>query len=356
MLKPMRMLAVLAAVAVLVVSCSTDQTPNSSLPLNGLAAMYELPDGAVLETATLNLHVFSESGQTVNVHYITAPWEEYTVTWNNFGGFDPAIENSFTASLYGWYAIDVTAMMQAWMDGTRENYGFLLEQGQTFPRTIWQSREADESNPYLEVCYSLDGRVFCDMVPIEADAHIWELNPDDNFGMDVSTYTCWQTDVDTEKMALLYVELGETPPPPPVGCTHTIGFWKNWTGLKNQPDMVSQYLPIWLGDAGGTKSLQVTDVYMAVDVLTMKTYGKNNNGVTKLYAQLLGTKLSIADGADDSVVADAIADADAFLADNDWTDWADENLTEAEMAMVMYWQGMFDDYNNGDIGPGHCDD
>ncbi len=138
------------------------------------------------------------------------------------------------------------------------------------------------------------------------------------------------------------------------GCTRTIGFWKNWTGLGPQDDVLSQYLPITLGDAGGTKSLDVTDVYIAVDVLEMKTYGKNNNGITKLYAQLLASKLNFAAGASDSAVADYVTDADAFLADHDYMDW--NGLSDDDKDMVMMWQGSFDDYNNGDIGPGHCDD
>ncbi len=138
------------------------------------------------------------------------------------------------------------------------------------------------------------------------------------------------------------------------GCTLTIGFWKNWTGLGPQEDLVSQYLPITLGDAGGTKSLDVTTVYIAEDVLKMKTYGKNNNGITKLYAQLLAAKLNFAAGASDTAVADYVTDADAFLADHDYMDW--DGLSDDDKDMVMMWQGSFDKYNNGDIGPGHCED
>jgi hypothetical protein len=93
---------------------------------------------------------------------------------------------------------------------------------------------------------------------------------------------------------------------------------------------------------------------MAVQVLEMKTYGKNSNGITKLYAQLLGAKLSIADGASPDDVSAIIAAADAFLADHDWNDW--RGLSRSDKNMVLYWQGMLDDYNNGLIGPGHCDE
>jgi hypothetical protein len=141
--------------------------------------------------------------------------------------------------------------------------------------------------------------------------------------------------------------------PPQEGCTRTIGYWKTHAGFGPQEDAVTQLLPITLGSGGG-KSLVVSTAQIAVDVLTMKTYGKNNNGITKLYAQLLGAKLSIAAGADDSDVASAISAANDFLHDYDWNDW--DGLSGDDKDMVMDWQSMFDSYNNGYIGPGHCDE
>jgi hypothetical protein len=144
------------------------------------------------------------------------------------------------------------------------------------------------------------------------------------------------------------------PEPPGEGCSRTIGYWKTHAGFGPQDDVVTQYLPIWLGNAGGDKSIEVTSAAIAVDVLKMKTYGKNNNGITKLYAQLLAAKLNFAADADDSDVADKVSDADDFLADHDWNDW--KILSDADQDMVMDWQGALDMYNNGDIGPGHCGD
>jgi hypothetical protein len=117
--------------------------------------------------------------------------------------------------------------------------------------------------------------------------------------------------------------------------------------------VVSQYLPIWLGDGTG-ESMHVTSASMAKDILTQKVYGHPSNGITKLYAQLLAAKLSIADGASDTDVADAIMDIDEFLGDYSYTDW--NSLEPEDRQMVNDWKGMMDDYNNGIIGPGHCDD
>jgi hypothetical protein len=190
-----------------------------------------------------------------------------------------------------------------------------------------------------------DGFYFCDPFSDDCDDE-----NDSNAGADGMTDCITIVDADDWTIdAALCVPVEE-------GCTLTIGFWKNHAGLGNgnQDDVLSQYLPIDLGDAGGAKTLAVTDRYIAVDVLEQKTYGRPNNGITKLYAQMLAAKLNFAAGASDGDVADYIADADAFLADHDHDDWG--SLTDEEADDVMMWHGAFDDYNNGDIGPGHCDD
>lgn len=137
------------------------------------------------------------------------------------------------------------------------------------------------------------------------------------------------------------------------GCTLTIGFWKTHAGFTGKnPDRVTPLLPQWLGTAGGAKSVQVTTASQAVTILSMEL-GVPSNGITKLYAQLLAAKLNIANGADGSAVAGTIAAADAFLATYDYTAWA--SLSKAQQKTVLGWMTMLDAYNNGYIGPGHCD-
>jgi hypothetical protein len=139
---------------------------------------------------------------------------------------------------------------------------------------------------------------------------------------------------------------------PEVGCTYSKGFWKNHGGLGPQEDLLSEHLPIRLGRADGEKSLLVDSARKAVDVLTMFTYGDPSNGITKLYAQLLAARLNIENGADGGAVVDALEEADLFLADHDWLDW--EALGHANRVCILRWKDIFDDYNHGIIGPGHC--
>jgi hypothetical protein len=137
------------------------------------------------------------------------------------------------------------------------------------------------------------------------------------------------------------------------GCTRSKGYWKNHGGLGPQEDLVTDLLPIWLGDDDGDKSLAVTDAQMAYDVLQMHTYGYPSNGIAKLYAQLLAAKLNIASGALYTDISDVILEADEFLAEYDYTDW--DMLEKDQMKMVLRWMGTLDDFNNGIIGPGYCD-
>ncbi len=137
------------------------------------------------------------------------------------------------------------------------------------------------------------------------------------------------------------------------GCTRTVGYWKNHAGFGPQPDVVTPLLPVWLGAEDGSESIEVADAATAVSILRMRTYGHPSNGITKLYAQLLAAKLNIENEADDEDVADIIDDADEFLSENNWEDWND--LPDEDRSMVLDWKDSLDDYNNGIIGPGHCD-
>jgi hypothetical protein len=141
--------------------------------------------------------------------------------------------------------------------------------------------------------------------------------------------------------------------PEEMGCSLTIGFWKNHAGFGPQADVVTPLLPILLGEAGGAKTLTVDTAAKAVSVLSMKDYGGGKNGIAKLYAQMLGAKLNIANGADGTDIAVAIANADAFLSTHNAMDW--NSLSRSDKQFVNNLMSKFDQYNNGDIGPGHCD-
>jgi hypothetical protein len=118
---------------------------------------------------------------------------------------------------------------------------------------------------------------------------------------------------------------------------------------------VTPLLPVWLGTAAGAKSVNVTTAALAVQLLEMK--GTNNvhdseNGINKLYAQLLGAKLNVESGAGTASIASVMAAADAFLATKNTLDWV--GLTAAQQSQVLSWMTSLDNYNNGLVGPRHC--
>lgn len=133
---------------------------------------------------------------------------------------------------------------------------------------------------------------------------------------------------------------------PPQGCTRTIGYY------KTHPSAI-QPLPIYLGTQGGAKTLVVSSQQIGVNVLKQNVYGTASNGITKLYAQLLAAKINVASGSSSSPVASVIAAADAFLANMNHLNWS--GLTTAQKNTVLSWHSTLDNYNNGLLGPIHCD-
>jgi hypothetical protein len=261
---------------------------------------------------------------------------------------------SFMADVMDWKLIDVTTLVQGWMDGDYDNFGMLLKQVEaTFPRTIISATGGDNP-PFLEVCYMDAGSEICEQIAPMGDVLISEHEPDSNFSISHpwNLYTGRWSETDLEKMSLIQFDL----PVKPGVCTRTIGYWKNHAGLGhgNQPDMVTPLLPIWLGNPGGIRPLNVNTAETAVDVLNMDTYGDPSNGITKLMAQLLAAKLNIANGAADDEISGVITAADNFLARRRPRAW--DRLDDGKKAEILGWKDSLDDYNNGVIGPGHCED
>jgi hypothetical protein len=137
---------------------------------------------------------------------------------------------------------------------------------------------------------------------------------------------------------------------PCAGCSLTIGYWKTHAGFGPQADMVTPLLPQYLGIQSVLTNLR------AVQFLSF--YGSDyvfapSNGINKLYAQLLGAKLNIANGADGSAIASTISQADAYLLS--WSSPSWFSINKNQKNMILSLASTLDQYNNGLIGPGHCD-
>jgi hypothetical protein len=167
----------------------------------------------------------------------------------------------------------------------------------------------------------------------------------DQYSQLLNTATLTQQTTQQQKTAQAQVTI-YSGPAPPTTTPLTIGYWKTHAGFTgNNGDKVTAYLPIYLGTAGGTRSIKVTTPNDVVKVLEMKTYGSASNGITKLYAQLLAVKLNIANGADSSKISGIINSADAFLAGKDYNSWS--SLDGTSKATVLAMMNTLDLYNNG---------
>jgi hypothetical protein len=137
---------------------------------------------------------------------------------------------------------------------------------------------------------------------------------------------------------------------PPGGCTYTIGYWKTHAVdnlYGHNTDHVSSHLPIYLGTLGGAQTVVVAQNTDVVSIMKRIGPGGSSNGILKLYAQLLGAKLSMAQDvpSDPSCIQDVVDAADAFLATHNAEDWA--TLSKSDRSDVLGWMSMLDQYNNG---------
>ena len=133
--------------------------------------------GATVNAATLRLYVTRDKdGQTVNIHRVTHNWVEGTgnngsgADWNTYDGsngwasgggdFDATIEGSFNPDTKNVYKeINLTDLVQAWVDGTYANEGLLLNPTGPNGETKIGSRENSGKEPQLVVDWTLPRRV-----------------------------------------------------------------------------------------------------------------------------------------------------------------------------------------------------
>jgi hypothetical protein len=202
-MKKLKILTVIFGILVMFVfGCSDHQNPvdgsdmTFSSPPN--LSLISLPPGAVLDSAVLSLYVQDFANTTVNhvnIHRVTAPWDEATVTHNSFANsYDPAVVATINAFGTGWYHTEITALVQGWLNGDYPDYGMLFEQ----PEALWTRFASSEYEvaalrPILKICYTLGGIPEC--VTIQrgvngavSDAGIRENGPDWNYGTSTHLY------------------------------------------------------------------------------------------------------------------------------------------------------------------------
>lgn len=119
-------------------------------------------------------------------------------------------------------------------------------------------------------------------------------------------------------------------------CTHSQGYW------RNHPD------------AWPVTSLTLgTVTYQAAELMAILDNPARGNGLVILVHQLIAAKLNIANGADPSAVQQALTDADNMIGALIVPPIGDGYLAPAQTGDLTE---TLTEYNEGTIGPGHCND
>ena len=132
-----------------------------------------IPSGATIDSATLHLFIYQNIGgtdKTNNIHRITASWTETGVTWNSRDGttdWDTSGGDYVSTVTAGtstgtmadvWVEWDVKTDVQAFVDDTYTNYGWLIkyETEGGMDGVDYYTREYTEADkrPKLEVTYT----------------------------------------------------------------------------------------------------------------------------------------------------------------------------------------------------------
>lgn len=138
------------------------------------------------------------------------------------------------------------------------------------------------------------------------------------------------------------------------GCTHTQGYWKTHSDCKSNGN----------GNGNGPKRDDTWDKLPEAEntifFLSQQNYcevfdtqpGKGGKYYI-LAHQYIAAELNLYDHADPTDIKDAFTEAQAFLSKYTPEQVDGDSALEAKCVELG---GILDDFNNGRIGPGHCDD
>jgi hypothetical protein len=119
-------------------------------------------------------------------------------------------------------------------------------------------------------------------------------------------------------------------------CTYTQGYWKNHF------------------DAWPLQSVMLGAVnYNASQLLQILNRPAQGNGLVILAHQLIAAKLNIANGADPTAVQQTVIDADSTIGGLTVPPIGNGYLSPSQTSQL---NDTLTEYNEGTIGPGHCDD
>ena len=331
----------IVALFLLLIGCQQEPNPVNPDFNSSQTELLKLsiPVGANIDSAMFYINVTEADSEEVTIHRVTGYWEEMSVTWNSFaGGFDPTVEGSFIPNNMGWYSVDVTSLVSNWLDETYPNYGLLLREESPDTTQTYSSKEGSDS-PHLMVWWSFNGSSGYDSTGAFADSYIQSDSGDVNYGDAMELFTGWQDTVETQTLISFEIEVVYT------GCTRSKGYWKTHSAYGPAP-----YDSAWaLMGEDSTFFLSNQTNYEV-----MWTPPSGGNAYYMLAHQYIATSINILNGADPSEIQDAYDNATDLF----------EMYTPEEIGALkgnnpirqefIGLKSMLAQYNEGEIGPGHC--
>jgi hypothetical protein len=134
-----------------------------------------IPPGSSISAATLHIHLLNscdvgERTHTVTAYNVDGSWSEMSVTWRNQPDSGTEYGSVRVPSrTWGWYTLDVTDLVQGWVNDTITNHGLMLRgpesSGDTSARLGFGTREGlYESKLVVEgrtVSVAISGNQLC---------------------------------------------------------------------------------------------------------------------------------------------------------------------------------------------------
>ena len=103
---------------------------------------------ATINSAYLHLYAFAGSGNgNLALNRVTSPWGEMVATWNNAPSYDSAAVTQPICPNFSWTIINITAIVQYWVDHPGQNYGLRGRAQVTNVRRAFRSSD-NNYNPY----------------------------------------------------------------------------------------------------------------------------------------------------------------------------------------------------------------
>ncbi|NOX66017.1 MAG: DNRLRE domain-containing protein [Chlorobi bacterium] len=348
------LLTIFIAFAISFWGCENNKMPvenENNFSNSELNKMHNKVQSVVLYLDAISVNKGSSNDPiNIEVYKLKENWDETFVTWLKRtssetwykpGGWyfepnDPSFIPKATINSTGPVEVNITSL---WSDGAPLN-GIIIKVdkpfGESMRYVVFASREnTGRTAPQVKITYK---DASTKTLPVIADSYIWDGDESPN-GANVST---------NDRYPYLYAGIYSSREKRSVlafsyGCTYTQGYWK--THAKGR-----KYDNTWdlLSDGPNTKFFNSAKSYIKV----LWTHPRRGNAYYILAHQYIAAELNQLNSASiptevktafDRAKELFSASASDTIGNTDRQEWID--LTQ-----------ILDDYNNGLLGPGHCDD